>query len=172
VLNRKPPAGSFEGWSFAKDRSSSSIPPPGVTPRRPEPPPPPPPPPASSAAPNQQRTTAGPARTTSGTGVGPTGQQPGAGSPSSAGQLPTSSDPATSSPGSTETNESVVAGQRASGSDRPPELAVLVGPSWSTLIGGSLVVLLLAVAGFIAYRRRVRESRTSADPPPEPDAGP
>jgi hypothetical protein len=47
VLNRTPPAGSFEGWSFAKGTGPTSAPPPGVSPRRPvaAPPPQPPPPP-------------------------------------------------------------------------------------------------------------------------------
>lgn len=35
VTNRTPPQGSFEGWSFSKDKSQSSSPPPGVAPRRP-----------------------------------------------------------------------------------------------------------------------------------------
>lgn len=49
VLNRTPPAGSFEGWSFSLNRDPSNAPRPGVTPSRPAPPPPasPPPPPAS-----------------------------------------------------------------------------------------------------------------------------
>ncbi|MFE2870883.1 flagellar hook-length control protein FliK [Embleya sp. NPDC059259] len=32
--NRKPPPGSFEGWSFAKDRTASTNPPPRVAPSR------------------------------------------------------------------------------------------------------------------------------------------
>ncbi|GIH03576.1 hypothetical protein Rhe02_16430 [Rhizocola hellebori] len=51
VLSRTPPAGSFEGWSFAKDKTSSSVPPPGVAPHRPQPPPQPPPPPAATTKP-------------------------------------------------------------------------------------------------------------------------
>ncbi|WP_216311799.1 hypothetical protein, partial [Streptomyces nanshensis] len=35
VTNRTPPKGSFEGWSFSKDKSESTSPPPGVAPRRP-----------------------------------------------------------------------------------------------------------------------------------------
>ena len=35
VTNRKPPIGSFEGWSFAKDKTESSSPPPRVAPSRP-----------------------------------------------------------------------------------------------------------------------------------------
>ncbi|WFE93001.1 hypothetical protein [Micromonospora sp. WMMD987] len=40
VLNRKPPAGSFEGWSFSLNRNASDAPRPGVTPKRPAPTPP------------------------------------------------------------------------------------------------------------------------------------
>ncbi|MER5606419.1 hypothetical protein ACGFKZ_28135 [Micromonospora tulbaghiae] len=51
VLNRKPAAGSFEGWSFSLNRNANDAPRPGVAPKRPAPPPspppaPPPPPPA------------------------------------------------------------------------------------------------------------------------------
>ncbi|WFE48687.1 hypothetical protein [Verrucosispora sp. WMMD1129] len=49
VLNRKPPSGSFEGWSFSLNRNADSAPRPGVAPARPAPPPrttPPAPPPA------------------------------------------------------------------------------------------------------------------------------
>lgn len=42
VLNRTPPAGSFEGWSFSLNRDPNDAPRPGVTPSRPAPPPPPP----------------------------------------------------------------------------------------------------------------------------------
>ncbi|MEU4565299.1 hypothetical protein [Micromonospora sp. NPDC023956] len=38
VLNRRPPAGSFEGWSFSRDRSPDDAPRPGVAPTRPAPP--------------------------------------------------------------------------------------------------------------------------------------
>ncbi|MYS82713.1 hypothetical protein [Embleya scabrispora] len=37
VLNRKPPIGSFEGWSFSKDKTETSNPPPRVAPTRPTP---------------------------------------------------------------------------------------------------------------------------------------
>ncbi|WP_025620304.1 hypothetical protein [Salinispora cortesiana] len=49
VLNRTPPAGSFEGWSFSLNRDPNDAPRPGVAPSRPAPPPPasPPAPPAS-----------------------------------------------------------------------------------------------------------------------------
>ncbi|MCZ7418645.1 hypothetical protein O7605_03830 [Verrucosispora sp. WMMA2121] len=55
VLNRKPPSGSFEGWSFSLNRNADSAPRPGVAPARPAPPPrttppaPPPPAPRTSA---------------------------------------------------------------------------------------------------------------------------
>ena len=35
LLNRTPPSGTFEGWSFAKDRPSTQLPAPGIAPRRP-----------------------------------------------------------------------------------------------------------------------------------------
>lgn len=39
VMNRKPPQGSFEGWSFSKNKTSTTNPPPRVGPQRPAPPP-------------------------------------------------------------------------------------------------------------------------------------
>ncbi|WBB53660.1 hypothetical protein [Verrucosispora sp. WMMD573] len=39
VLNRKPPTGSFEGWSFSLNRNADNAPRPGVAPSRPAPPP-------------------------------------------------------------------------------------------------------------------------------------
>ncbi|MFI7211361.1 hypothetical protein ACIBP4_10990 [Micromonospora maritima] len=42
VLNRRPPAGSFEGWAFSTGRGANDAPRPGVAPKRPAPPPPPP----------------------------------------------------------------------------------------------------------------------------------
>ncbi|GCD97693.1 hypothetical protein [Embleya hyalina] len=35
VMNRKPPPGSFEGWSFAKNKTETTNPPPRVAPSRP-----------------------------------------------------------------------------------------------------------------------------------------
>ncbi|MGW1543025.1 hypothetical protein ACWCPM_22760 [Streptomyces sp. NPDC002309] len=35
VMNRKPPLGSFEGWSFSKDKTSTTNPPPRIAPVRP-----------------------------------------------------------------------------------------------------------------------------------------
>ncbi|MFD5568970.1 hypothetical protein [Streptomyces cadmiisoli] len=35
VMNRKPPPGSFEGWSFSKDKTSTTNPPPRISPVRP-----------------------------------------------------------------------------------------------------------------------------------------
>ncbi|MFY1704885.1 hypothetical protein ACN28G_24730 [Micromonospora sp. WMMA1923] len=51
VLNRRPPAGSFEGWSFSLNRSGNDAPRPDVAPKRPAPPPPAPPPPGPVAPP-------------------------------------------------------------------------------------------------------------------------
>ncbi|WP_406279119.1 hypothetical protein [Embleya sp. NBC_00896] len=39
VMNRKPPLGSFEGWSFSKDKTETTNPPPRVAPLRPAAPP-------------------------------------------------------------------------------------------------------------------------------------
>lgn len=60
VANRKPPLGSFEGWSFSKNRTAETNPPPRIAPQRPggNPAPgggkQPPQKPGTSATPNQQ----------------------------------------------------------------------------------------------------------------------
>ncbi|WP_422646930.1 ABC transporter substrate-binding protein [Actinoalloteichus caeruleus] len=54
VMNRKPPLGSFEGWSFSLNRTETTNPPPRVAPRRPAAPPPPPPAPDQPAPPPQE----------------------------------------------------------------------------------------------------------------------
>ncbi|WP_309246317.1 hypothetical protein [Verrucosispora sioxanthis] len=54
VLNRKPPSGSFEGWSFSLNRNADKAPRPAVAPARPAPAPrttPPAPPPAPPGSP-------------------------------------------------------------------------------------------------------------------------
>ncbi|ROO60517.1 hypothetical protein EDC02_2404 [Micromonospora sp. Llam0] len=82
VLARKPPLGSFEGWSFAKNRTASTSPPPRIAPVRPAPPPPPPPTPPP-ATPQLPRATP------------PTDPQPPTG-PAPPGGAPTRQPPATS----------------------------------------------------------------------------
>ncbi|WP_168200810.1 hypothetical protein [Allokutzneria sp. NRRL B-24872] len=57
VMNRKPPLGSYEGWSFSKNRTATTNPQPRVKPQRPvaaPPPPPPPPPPKPQPQPQPQ----------------------------------------------------------------------------------------------------------------------
>ncbi|WP_018255106.1 RodZ family helix-turn-helix domain-containing protein [Salinispora mooreana] len=51
VLNRTPPAGSFEGWSFSLNRDPNDAPRPGAAPSRPAPPPAPAPAPPSNDVP-------------------------------------------------------------------------------------------------------------------------
>ncbi|MFY1638128.1 hypothetical protein ACN27F_33415 [Solwaraspora sp. WMMB335] len=82
VMARKPPLGSFEGWSFAKNRTASTSPPPRIAPVRPAPPPPPttPPPPAAPPPPQPSRTTP-PTDPKPPTGPGPAGGPATGGSP-------------------------------------------------------------------------------------------
>lgn len=76
VTARKPPLGSFEGWSFAKNRTASTSPPPRIAPVRPAPPPPPSPkpppgttPPASPKPPAAPTTRQPPGASTAPAGV-------------------------------------------------------------------------------------------------------
>ncbi|MDG4795628.1 hypothetical protein [Micromonospora sp. WMMD1082] len=104
VLNRKPPAGSFEGWSFSLNRSADNAPRPAVAPNRPAPPPPrtsaPPPPTSAPAPPPRTSAPAPPPRPSS-----PASRPPTVGAPAApvattpAGvTVPPSADPAGSAP--------------------------------------------------------------------------
>ncbi|WP_425518040.1 hypothetical protein [Polymorphospora rubra] len=181
VLNRTPPPGSFEGWSFSKDRTSSSSPPPRVAPRRP-------------AAPAPTRTTAGP----------PPGGQPGAPPPAAsrpadpppgapAPSRPASPPAAPTGPATTQaTTPPTPAGPTSGGAPAttdpgpaptptgtdlalPPEPAAhsgggrvpfvtltFGGVPFATLAGG---VLLVALVGGAVWTARRRRAATGTEPP-------
>jgi hypothetical protein len=130
VTARKPPPGSFEGWSFAKDKTSSNVPAPGVAPRRPAAQPPPPPPP-SPAKPDPVRTTAAPVQTTP--------EAP----PSTAASPETVAASGAATTASTMDDAPVVAASRK---------AIPV----PTVAGLALVLAVFGAAGFVMWRRRGR----------------
>jgi hypothetical protein len=133
LMSRKPPAGSFEGWSFSLNRASA--PAPGVRPVRPAAPPPPPPaPPAPTTGGGTRPAPAGaPPTTTVGQPTLATTATPGA----------TASDGASpESPAAAGTPSTVDAARRAT--------SVPAG----TLAGAGLLLALAGAAAVAVWRRR------------------
>ncbi|WDZ82733.1 hypothetical protein [Micromonospora cathayae] len=167
VANRKPPAGSFEGWSFSLDRTADDAPRPGVAPKRPAPPPPPPPAPVAPPPTGGGVTVPPPGGGTgappSGGGAAPVPSGPpgrSSGPPASAGTSPpvgTSSGPAPNAggPAADATPDAAPSG----GSSREPGVTGVAashdddGPPWGT-VAGVLLLTALAAGGLVAARRR------------------
>nr|WP_091254043.1 hypothetical protein [Micromonospora matsumotoense] len=162
VLNRKPPAGSFEGWSFSLHRNANDAPRPGVTPKRPAPTPPPPPtPPAAGGGPAAPPPAAGgnPVVPPAG-GAGRTTTLPPAGTPSAtpvgtatAGVTAT---PSTSVPAATPSGVTGPSGGTA-GEPAVTEVAASDDGGGGLPLGtvaGALLLTALAVGGVVTARRR------------------
>ncbi|MFY1593562.1 hypothetical protein [Micromonospora sp. WMMD737] len=169
VLNRKPPAGSFEGWSFSLNRNASDAPRPGAAPRRPAPPPPPP-----SPRPPAPPTRGGPVAPPP-AGDGPPVAPPPAtaGRPGAAGPVPGSAGPAplpTGTPtagGPLPTTDAGVATPPASAAVSPPAGGTVDQPVVTEVAApraargiplgtaaGVLLLVALGVGGLLAARRR------------------
>jgi hypothetical protein len=155
VKNRKPPAGSFEGWSFSKGHTESSAPRPGAAPTRPAPPAPPaPPPPAGGGGGTQP---GGAAPVVPGTTI-----VPGASGVSGSVSPGASSAPGSASPGGTPTASG---GADPSPAD-PPVTDVATRPTGSTgmpagtLAGVGLLLAFAVAAGITVWRRK----RTASSP--------
>lgn len=152
-LTRKPPLGSFEGWSFSKDRTATTTPPPRVAPRRPEPPPAATPPPAQATAPAQ--------------GTRPASQvptAPGASAPAVTG----GATPApTSGPAALGPELSATPAQPSTG----PSVSISTSETWTgdvdqraaapssdgpmgLIVGGCIVLLFAAAGGAVVWRRK------------------
>nr|WP_256095534.1 hypothetical protein [Micromonospora carbonacea] len=160
VLNRKPPAGTFEGWSFSLNRTANDAPRPGIAPKRPSPPPPSPPP------------TTGGAPVTPPAGSGPVAPSTAAGGPGSAAAPTThASGPAAASPttpvsGSPTTPGGPATAPPTGGSASPspassdePALTDVAAPRGGGgvplgTVTGVLLLAALAAGGVIAARRR------------------
>jgi hypothetical protein len=136
VLNRKPPAGSFEGWSFSQDKSSD--PPPRMAPRRPAPAAPALPA-APRPAPQKQQPPGNPP---------PATRQPPVPTPAPAG--PTETVP----PSSTAAPVSSTGGPSWTGEVEQAAAQQGSGPSAGLLIGLAIIVLLVAGAAGVTVRRK------------------
>jgi len=136
VMNRKPPLGSFEGWSFSKDKTETTNPSPRIAPRRPAAAASPSPPRTQAPKPPADTTTSG-GGTSSGNGGGSSSGNSGGGSSSSGGGGSTtagsgttgstsgsSTSTGTTSDGSTaggSTSTGSASGRAASGGSTPAE---------------------------------------------------
>jgi hypothetical protein len=168
VLNRRPPAGSFEGWSFSTNRTQATAPRPDTAPTRPAAPAPPQqPPPATGggAAPPAQ--------------APPGAAQPGGvpavpGAPGVSGAPPASGGEAASGGAvpSGGGDPSSGAGPSGSPSAEAPVTDVATTPTGSagmpvgTLAGLGLLLAFAVAAGVTVWRRR------TAGPPADPFADP
>lgn len=159
VLNRTPPAGSFDGWSFSLNRDPADAPRPGVTPSRPAPPPSASPPALPAAPPASDVPVAPP----------PAGR-PVAPPPADGGQPGATGGPTTVGP-----STSAAAAPSASAADRPsPVTATALTRSGSAdepvltdavaareeggvplgTLAGVLLLAALTAGGLVAARRR------------------
>ncbi|BCJ61960.1 hypothetical protein [Micromonospora endophytica] len=181
VLNRTPPAGSFEGWSFSLNRGTDNPPRPAVAPVRPAPPPrttPPAPPPRTTPPAPPPRTTA-PAPPPAPTPASPPGSAaapppvaggpvvpagPGGTTPTGpAGATVTAVPPSPATPPTTTTAGAAPLGAASAtpavdATDPFPPTEVTAardtdGPPFGTLAGLILLVA-LAGGGIVAARRR------------------
>jgi hypothetical protein len=143
VKNRKPPPGSFEGWSFSTGGGEGDAPEPGIAPRRPRPEPTPEPVPnTTKPVPRIEKaptiTTPAPERST-------TRSSP-------------SATPATSSRAAT-TTPGAPASTTPTDADASPAVDIAADASdpgipLGTIAGGFLVAVLLIAAALTAWRRR------------------
>ncbi|ASW55376.1 hypothetical protein [Plantactinospora sp. KBS50] len=171
VLNRKPPAGSFEGWSFSLNRSADNAPRPGAAPTRPAAPAPTSaaPPPAPTRPPASGN---GPAPTSAaGGGTGTSAAPGGAAGPAAPGAAPDPAAPGgatgTASPAGPGTppaepapGDAGAAPDGGTPPDGDPSAVTDVaarrpggGPPLGTLVG-ILLLVALAAGGLVAARRR------------------
>ncbi|MCK2245085.1 MULTISPECIES: LPXTG cell wall anchor domain-containing protein [unclassified Crossiella] len=152
VLNRTPPPGSFEGWSFSKDRTAESNPAPRIAPKRPNPQQPPrtnqpppgnPPPPGGNPPPGGQPPP--------GANPPPSSETPPpSGEPTSATTPPSTSDTPTSSSAPPSTSEGLAWTGGVEAEKPKPEQ----GFPLSTALGIGAVAVLVLGAGLLAWRRR------------------
>lgn len=175
VLNRKPPAGSFEGWSFSLNRNASDAPRPGVAPKRSAPPPPPPPPPPAGGGPAVPPPAGGPVVPPPAAGGGP--GEPGRPSGTSGPSTPADTSPSAGTPGGPASAATPGAGTSATpgaGTSAAPGAAISAAPDGSSdepvvtdvaasreddglpvgTIAGVLLLAVLAAGALVAARRR------------------
>lgn len=155
AANRKPPAGSFEGWSFSLNQSSN--PAPRIAPTRPGQPVAPPPPPAEQQgeipgkggvpqAPPPDKPAAPPVQAPAPSAVPPSTSAP---APASSSAPPSTSAAAPSSDGQAggvaPGGVAWTGGQATAADDGFP---------WGAVFGGAAILLLGGAGGYVAWRRK------------------
>ncbi|MDG4833970.1 hypothetical protein O7627_32385 [Solwaraspora sp. WMMD1047] len=158
VMARKPPAGSFEGWSFSKNRSASTSPPPGVAPVRPAPPAATPTPtraaPPTTSGPAAGRPPAAPDGPQVPTPPAPPGAPTGTTDPAT--QVTSSVAPSVGGSASAMATETGGQTQAWTG-DTAPAQTQRPGLPIMTVAGAGLLVLVAGAAAVAARRRRRAE---------------
>ncbi|PRY39030.1 ABC transporter substrate-binding protein [Umezawaea tangerina] len=151
VLNRKPAAGGFEGWSFSLDKTETTNPPPRVAPVRPvaaptttRPPVVPPVVPVQPGAPGKPAPPTAPTGATTTTSPAPTSSSAPASSSSSA---PTTTGASSTAPSTTDS-------AAWSGEVRNTAAEERSDSPVGALIGVGAVVLLGVAGGVVGFRRR------------------
>lgn len=154
VLNRTPPPGSFEGWSFSLDRTSTTNSPPRIAPRRPTAPPPPANPPPPEAAPRPAPAPGGPGPAPKDAAPVPAPGTPG-GAPATTG-FPVASSTVPANPSSSPAPVSGSAGGVDWTGDLEPAAAQAAtgGSPTGLLVGAALVLVLTVGAGLTMVRRK------------------
>jgi hypothetical protein len=154
VANRKPPAGSFEGWSFSQNQSAN--PAPRIAPTRPGQPVAPVPPPAEQngeipgqggvpQAPPVNKPAAPPAQAPQ-----PSPTPPSSSAPAS------SSVPPTSAPPTAATSDGVAGGVAPGGVTWTGGQASATDDAfpWGAVFGGAAILVLGGAGGYVAWRRK------------------
>ncbi|MEW2383840.1 hypothetical protein AB0873_17375 [Micromonospora sp. NPDC047707] len=167
VLNRKPPAGSFEGWSFSLNRNANNAPRPGIAPKRPAPPPPPPasppapppPPPPVGGGPVAPPPAGGAVAPPPAGGGRP--DEPGQPNHTSGPPTPADTSPAASTPGmaAPDATPSAATGSAPTGSPDESVVTEVAAPRDGGglplgTVAGVLLLAVLAAGGLVAARRR------------------
>ncbi|MET1074922.1 MAG: ABC transporter substrate-binding protein [Umezawaea sp.] len=159
VLNRKPPAGSFEGWSFSLDKTETTNPPPRVAPVRPvaaptttKPPVVPPVVPVQPGSPAQPGkpapgTPAAPGAVTTTTPPATTSTSVSASTSASASASPGTSGGSTAAPSTTDSAAWSGEVRNTAAEDRS-------NSPTGALVGAGAVLLLGVAGGVVGFRRR------------------
>ncbi len=152
VANRKPPAGSFEGWSFSLNQTSN--PAPRIAPSRPGQPVGPPPPPAEQNGEIPGKGGAPKAPPAQQPAPPPVQAPPPSSAPPASSALPSSVPPSTSVPPPSSGSEAggVAPGGVAwtGGQASPPDESF----PWGAVFGGAAILLLGGAGAFVAWRRK------------------
>ncbi|GAA1960032.1 hypothetical protein [Amycolatopsis minnesotensis] len=152
LTNRKPPVGTFEGWSFSKGRAAGTTPPPRIAPLRPDQPVEAPPPDQGGAIPGREGVPQAPK------GAAPGSTRAAPPSPPSPAGSPAPPPPGSTAPAPTTSTVDDPVGGVAPGGVAWTGGGELPGQAdkgfpWGALIGGAGALVLGGGAGYLAWRR-------------------